>query len=53
MLDNRFGPIDEILLRRRGAVLLGGSDGALPLAYVATAMRNLEALGYVGDRSID
>ncbi|MCB9528616.1 MAG: TerD family protein [Myxococcales bacterium] len=47
MLDNRFGPLDEILLRRRGAVLLTGGDGSLPLAWVATAMRNLEALGYV------
>lgn len=47
MLDNRFGALHEILLRRRGAVLLTPGDGASPLAFVATALQNLESLGFV------
>lgn len=46
MLTNTFTALDEILLRRRSAVTLAGGDGALPIELVATAARNIEALGY-------
>lgn len=42
-----FSPVDALFLRRRQAIILPAGESALPLAFVATALRNLESLGFV------
>ena len=38
---------NEIYVRRRGKMVLpSGTDELLPLNYVASMLRNIEALGY-------
>lgn len=45
-------PLNPLYLRRKRKVVIPAGDGALPITYVASALKNLEQLGYTCSPSL-